>query len=176
MLKSLCRGSGACRGRGYSWLPAGVWPKWPLVFGRAVIFSKGCSRAAGLRSAQLPGGSASSAGGPAMHIGTPLPTASLGCPTKSAQNMAEILKPDVLPLPWLQRKGKGLGLCRGWGRQHLLRVGRLPVRVALAGVQDLALGCSPHSPPVPPRAGCKSRGTGTAHPGRLWRWRKPHLA
>lgn len=50
-----------------------------------------------------------------MCIGTPLVTASLGCLAKSAQNMAEMLKPDVLPLLQLQRKRKGLGLCCGWG-------------------------------------------------------------
>jgi len=49
-----------------------------------------------------------------------------------------------------QRKGKGLGARCGRGGWHLLRVGRLLVRVALAGVQDPAWGapCLPvQSPP-----------------------------
>lgn len=128
-------------------------PSWCLAkagscFRPGCNFSKGCSRAAGLRSAQLPGESTGSAGGQRCTSAPPLPTACPGCLAKSAQNMAEMFKPDVLPPLWLQRKGKGLGLCCGWGWRHLLRVGRLPVRVALTGMQDRALGCTLHCPPM----------------------------
>lgn len=85
-----------------------------------------------------------------MCIGTPLLTASLGCPAKSAQNMAETLKPDVLPPLWLQRKRKGLGLCCGWGGWRLLRVGRPLGKVTPAGAQDPARG-APHIPRLSPQ-------------------------
>lgn len=58
VLESLCQGSGAWRGQGYSWLPAGVWPKRALGFGgflvlagsrfwRAVILARAISKPQG---------------------------------------------------------------------------------------------------------------------------------
>lgn len=69
VLESLCQGSGAWQGQGYSWLPAGVWPKQTLGFGGLLVlagcnFSKGSFQATGLRLKQLPVSVPGSAGGP----------------------------------------------------------------------------------------------------------------
>lgn len=88
-----------------------------LLFSASANFSRGRSRAARLWSAQL-AREAPAQRGTAMRVGTPLPTASLGCSAKSASNMAEIPKPDVPPTPRLQGKGKGLGLPCGRGRRR----------------------------------------------------------
>lgn len=68
VLERLCQGSRAWRGRGYSWLPADVWPKRALGFGGLLVlagcnFSKGYFQAVGLRSKQLPVSVPGSAGG-----------------------------------------------------------------------------------------------------------------
>lgn len=137
-----------------------------LLFSAGGNFSRGRSRAARLWSAQL-AREAPAQRGTAMRVGTPLPTASLGCPAKSASNMAEIPKPDVPPTPRLQGKGKGLGLpC---GRGSGVGAGwRLPVGRHRRGCR-VHPGVHPALPCGPPRSGCPS-------PGGLWRGRKPNVA